>query len=188
MQAVRVTEVLNHFKEQWYVDWVCRVGKMEAYRTGRKAMKVGSRVDELIKFGECPKAKDSAEVKTAFEAFEKWRDMYTPKEFKPGVRINGIIEGIDVTGEPDLFVDGALIDIKCAGKISPNYWIQVCVYHRLAGLAGDARVGILRLDKNTGSYEYVLREFDPFLVDVWCGLARAYVYYKGESDNAGDEL
>ena len=50
-----------------------------------------------------------------------------------------------------------------------------------------AKVGILRLDKTTGSYEYVVRDYEPHLVSVWCGLLKAMVYFKGESHD-GDEL
>lgn len=186
-EPVRVTQILDYFKEPWYIDWVCRVGKAEANRTGKRAMKVGSRVDELIKMNGKPVAKDSDEVKLCYSAFEKWRAIYQPKEVVNGTRMNNVIEGIAVTGEPDIFVDGVLVDIKCAGKISPKYWIQVNVYRELTKLCRKdvpEKVAILRLDKKIGSYEYVVKDHDKSLVDVWVGMARAYMYLKGEEDGA----
>ena len=46
---IRVTEPLNYFIEPWTLDWYCRVGKAKANRTKKSAMKIGTRVDELIK-------------------------------------------------------------------------------------------------------------------------------------------
>jgi hypothetical protein len=185
-EPIRVTEVLSYFKEPWYIDWVCRVGKAEANKTGKRAMKIGSRVDELIKEGKEPVAKDCDEVKTAYSAFVKWRSLYTPLSLEPGVRLFKQIEEVEVTGEPDLFVDGVLIDIKCATKISKSYWIQVNMYRMLHGSTG--RVGILRLDKTSGSFEYVVKEHDPFMCVLWVGMMRTMLYLKGDVENDGDEL
>jgi hypothetical protein len=196
---IRVTEVLSFFKEQWYIDWVHRVGRTEANKISKASMKVGSRVDELIKTDSVPTNKDSVEVVTAFNAYGKWKAVYQPKSIIPGTRLFATIEGVEVTGEPDIFVDDVLVDIKCSSKISPSYWVQVNMYKYLKHIEHadiavspnvfkyNGKVGILRLDKTTGSYEYVVRDYEPHLVDVWCGLLKAMVYFKGEEDN-GDEL
>lgn len=182
---IRVTEPLYYFSEPWLVDWKLMVGKAEANRISKSSMKIGSRVDELIKTGEKPTKKDKPEVHSCMQAFDKWRSIYTPLSLEIGVRLFKSIEEVEVTGEPDIFVDDVLVDIKCATKISPSYWIQVNMYRKLQGETG--KVGILRLDKTTGSYEYVVKDYDPSLVNVWCGLMRAMVYFKGES-NDGTEL
>ena len=195
-EPIRITEVLSFFKEQWYIDWVHKVGRTEANKISKASMKVGSRVDELIKTDSVPTNKDSAEVVTAFNAYGKWKAIYQPKSIIPGTRLFATIEGVEVTGEPDLFVDDVLVDIKCASKISPSYWVQVNMYKYLqvkqwcdpSAEMVKGKVGILRLDKTTGSYEYVVRDYEPHLVDVWCGLLKAMVYFKGEEDNGGDEL
>ena len=179
---IRVTEVLSYFKEPWYIDWVHRVGRTEANKIGKAAMKVGNRVDEIIKAGGTPTTKDKPEVHACMAAFNKWRSIYTPLSLTNGTRLFKSIEEVEVTGEPDIFVDGVLVDIKCAGKISLSYWVQVNMYRFLEGVEG--KVGILRLDKTTGSYEYVVKEYDPSLVAVWVGLMRAMVYLKGDSDGA----
>jgi len=186
---VRVTEVLSFFKEQWYIDWVHKVGRTEANKISKASMKVGSRVDELIKTNSVPTNKDSVEVVTAFNAYGKWKAVYQPKSIIPGTRLFATIEGVEVTGEPDLFVDDVLVDIKCATKISPSYWVQVNMYRMLNGSPPNDdlwKVGILRLDKTTGSYEYVVKDYDESLVDVWCGLLKAMMYYKGESHDGGE--
>jgi len=198
MEPIRVTQVLDFFKEQWYIDWVHKVGKAQANKIGKAAMKIGSRVDEIIK-KECVESshiqtqyhKEKQEVQNCLIAYRKWADIYKPKSITPCTRLNATIDGLEVTGEPDLIVDDVLVDIKCAGKISPKYWVQVNMYRYLQDPFNSFReprgkVGILRLDKTTGSYEYVVKDFDYSLVVVWLGLAKAMVYFKGDED--GTEL
>ena len=201
---IRITEVLSYFSEPWLVDWKLRTGKAEANRIGKASMRIGSRVDEVIKSC-CPilnqtyiyslPSKEKDEVRQCLEAFNKWMNVYKPKEVISGTRLYATIEGQEVTGEPDIFVDGVLVDIKCASKISPSYWVQVNMYEYLNFMSKfpdgtiyfPRKVGILRLDKTTGSYEYVVKEFDRKLCDVWCGLMRAMVYFKGDN-HVGCEL
>lgn len=180
-EPLRITEVLNYFKEPWYVDWVCRVGKREANRIGKQARNIGTRVDELIKGGGVQNTKDSAEVHSCIAAYNKWKSVYNPKSVDNGTRLYNKIEGVDVCGEPDIYVDGVLVDIKCAYNISPNYWLQVNMYRWLEQKFGQ--VAILRLDKNSGSYEYVVKDYDSNCVDVWVGLMRAYLYSKENGDD-----
>ena len=177
---VRVTECLNYFKEPWYIDWIHRVGRTEANRVSKHSMKIGSRVDEIIKANGAPTTKDNAEVHSCMASYNKWKAIYQPKEIVNGERLYRTIDGLEVTGEPDIFVDGVLVDIKCSSKISPGYWLQVNAYRYLQGDKG--RVGILRLDKTTGSYEYVVKDYDQRLVECWIGLLKAFVYYKGDDD------
>ena len=181
---IRVTSVLNFFHEDWYIDWVLKVGKREANRIKKAAMKVGSEVDEIIKANiggtYLPEKFKSDEVKNCIEAYKKWYKTYTPTTMKIGERLNLTFDGVDITGEPDIFVDDVLVDIKCASKVSPSYWVQVNMYAFMHG--GFEKVGILRLDKTTGSYEYIVQNVRQDLVSVWFGLLKAYVYYKGESD------
>lgn len=184
-EPIRVTEPLNFFKEQWYIDWIHRVGRTEVNKVGKQAMAIGTRVDELIKTGGVPTTKDKPEVHTCLSAYAKWLSIYTPLVVTNGNRLFKSIEEVEVTGEPDIYVDDVLVDIKCSSKISPMYWIQVNMYRKLQDSTG--KVAILRLDKHTGSFEYVVKEHDPFLCDVWLGLCRAMLYLKGE-EHDGDKL
>jgi hypothetical protein len=181
---IRVTEVLDYFKEPWYVDWVVRVGKKEAGRIGREAMKIGARVDELIKTKGAPKAKDSDEVRSCFTAWGKFLEVYKPVSLINGERFYATIGNIKYTGEPDLIIDGVLTDLKCAVKISPKYWVQVAMYCHALKID---RMAVLRLDKVTGSYEYVVKDFDGGLVDVWFGLAKAYLYLREDDDDGNSD-
>lgn len=192
MEAIRVTHVLDAWKEQWFIDWLCKVGKREARRISKAAMKVGGRVDELIKSGKpFPSKKDSVEVNNCINAFTKWRQVYQPTKITPlqrlfsTIKVDGIEEEVEITGEPDLMVDGILVDIKCSAKISLKYWIQVMMYRFLAGEQGP--VAILRLDKLTGSFEYVIRDFDESLVAVWVSMMRVMLCLQGEADDDDSE-
>ena len=204
MVPIRVTEVLNYFKEPWYIDWVHRVGRTEANKISKASMKVGTEVDKIIKENVSgnylPEKHKNKEVENCIEAYKKWFKVYQPKSITPCTRLYSTIEGHEVTGEPDLMVDGVLVDIKCSSKISPSYWLQVNMYsilhniqannldfdtvYKLLKLKKPHKVGILRFDKITASYEYVLQDYSPSLVDCWVGLMRAFYYYKGE-DNGG---
>lgn len=188
-EPVRVTEVLSYFYEPWAVDWMLRVGKKEANRIKREAMKIGSRVDEIIKNNLRSDKEQSKEVVLCLNAYDKWKAVYQPKSIVSGKRLFATIDGVDVTGEPDLFVDDVLVDIKCSTKISPAYWVQVNMYNYLEGCSfggtnsvTHSKVAILRLDKVSGSYEYVVKNYDPNMVNIWCGLLKAYLYFKGNED------
>ena len=201
-KPIRITEVLSYFKESWYIDWVCRIGKREANRISKASMKVGTETDRIIKLSLDPNnegvpVKVTPEVKNCWQAYQKWKTTYEPKIITAGTRLYATIEGHEVTGEPDLYVDDVLVDIKCSSKISPSYWIQVMVYLFLKflknhsvdfahGEASNYKVAILRLDKQTASYEYVVKDYDKTLVDCWVGLMRAFVYFKGEDNGRLD--
>lgn len=201
----RVTEALNFFKEPWYIDWLLReislafkdIGDIEkakkfALSKLKKASddgaEIGTKLDAIIKadpFLKNPIPKLSVEEEFCLIAYRKWLAVYQPKSITPCVRLYGEIDGIEVSGEPDLDVDDVLVDIKCAMKISLKYWVQLMLYRFLRKSKG--RVAVLRLDKKTGAYEYVIKDYDENLVSVWLGLARAMVYLKGD-DNDGVEL
>lgn len=190
---IRVTEPLNYFSEPWKLDWYAKNGKAHCNRVSKQAMKIGSRVDEIIK--SCPihsdtwdkewfSKKNSNDVHNCMSAFAKWEAVYKPKSISNGARLYGNMFGLEITGEPDLYVDDVLVDIKCSSKISLSYWVQVNMYVMLRGIT--SKVAILCLDKQTASYEYVVKDYDKSLVDVWVGLCRAYVYYKGDDDGGFD--
>ena len=204
MEPIRITEVLGYFAEPWKLEWYGKKGKAHCNKIGKAAMKIGSRVDEIIKNGERPTAKDAPEVHNCIAAFNKWKEIYKPIII-PCSRINIELYGQEISGEPDLNIEGTLTDIKCSSKISPSYWVQDTMYTFMNTFimapelteeakvrwthdtCKDFKVAILRLDKVTGSFEYVVKDYDASLVDVWVGLMRAMVYYKGEQGN-GDEL
>lgn len=188
MRIIRVTQPLDYFHEPFLVDWKLRVGKAEANRISKAAMKIGTRVDELIKTGARPLSKDKPEVLIALKAYEKWKEVYKPESVVPQVRINTNVtycgEQFILSGEPDLIAMDTLIDIKVASRISKKHWLQLAAYAWLKEWKGP--IGVLRLDKMTGSYEYVAKE----IVDEWRvyeSVLRMYVYLKENDDDNGDD-
>jgi len=187
---IRVTEVLGHFKEEWYVKWVCRVGLAEANRKSKQGLKFGTILDGIVKSGgELPK-KAKPDTVFAYEAFMKWKKIYQPEYIRTCERTNAVILGYEVSGEPDFEIPNTTIDLKGAARISLSYKIQVNVYEhlrRLNGLKPNDNVGILRCDRALGGYEYWQAPFNPKFVDAWCGLLINYVLAKEETGN-GNEL
>ena len=131
-EPIRVTQVLNYFKEQWFVDWFHDTGRREANRVSKEALKIGTRVDELIKANSTPTTKDKAEVHSCIAAYNKWKAVYQPKSVTPCNRLFGTVDNHQITGEPDIMVDDVLVDIKCSNKIALSYWLQVNMYEYLS--------------------------------------------------------
>jgi hypothetical protein len=182
----RVTAVLDYFMEPGLVAWKVKVGAREARRIGTLAKKVGSRVDMLIKTGSKLDKKDSSEVRSCVEGYEKWYSDYRQPHIEVCQRLYDEKRGI--TGEPDIFIPetNTLLDIKCAGMINQKYWLQLAAYASMMSTK-PATIGILRLHKSIGEYEYKVREFDERLVDVFNGMLLAYNYLcpNGENEQGG---
>lgn len=157
------------------------MGKKESGLISRAAMKVGTRVDELIKSKTQPRKAEKPEIWACYDAFYKWLRNYAPVELKPQKRIEKSIFGVVLSGEPDIMALDTLIDIKCSTRIDKKYWLQLAAYAWLSGW--DGRVAILRLDKATEAYQYEVRELMDEWWEVYKGLLRAYIYFtEGESE------
>lgn len=194
----RVTEVLSYFPHPKLIEWKVKLGKRESGLIGRKAMSVGTNVDQYIRAkidGQKPPKLKTLEAENCVKAYEMWYDLYKP-ELKTGKRIYykayGDREGskdsfkFALNGEPDLYWGDTVIDLKCSGRISDSYWLQTAVYCKLAGKQNRA---ILRLDKNMADYEYVKREGFEEDYQVYLGLLQAYYYFnpeKREEDEHAD--
>jgi hypothetical protein len=170
---IRVTEVLDYFAEPKLVAWKVKLGLKEANKIGRHAMKVGSRVDELIKAKALPKPKDLDEVKQCIKAWESFCKDYSISSFDIGKRLYWQEE--DLIGEPDILIPSMLIDIKCSSAIRDKYWLQVCKYNQIEQ---RKMVAILRLDSSLGYYEFKTNEdvgLDlAYGISVFDGLHHAY--------------
>ena len=180
---VSVTEVLDTFIPKGLLSWYLKTGAKEAKRLSTIALKIGSRVDELIQQDVTKGSykltpKDPIEVKNCMEAWESFKRDYQPKITDCQVEVKS--EAQKLLGHIDLILDGMVVDVKCASSIKDNYWLQVAKYadmykEDLLGLA------ILRLDKNLGTYQFVKShqadKHPSVLVDVYNGLLSAYRYY-----------
>lgn len=182
-----VTEVLDHFIPKGLLDWFLKTGKKEAKRLSTVAMKIGSRVDELIQediangsYKLSPK--DPIEVKNCMEAWGQFKHDYDPVISKVQLQVSS--QEQKLVGHIDLIIGATVVDVKCASSIKDNYWLQVAKYADMLPVDVDG-VAILRLDKNLGTYQYTKRTEMAELVDVFNGLLTAYRYYnapKGQEE------
>lgn len=180
---VSVTEVLDFFIPKKLLDWYLKTGAKEAKRLSTVALKIGTRVDELIQedvnSGSYKlSSKDSIEVKNCMEAWRLFKADYNPaiqmiqKEVKT--------ESQKLIGHIDIIMNGLTTDIKCASSIKQNHWLQVSKYDNMLPFDTDG-TAILRLDKNLGTYQFITgrqAHIDRLAcVKVFDGLLGAYRFY-----------
>ena len=175
-----VTEVLDHFIPKGLLDWYLKTGKAEAKRLSTVALKIGSRVDELI----CQditsgsyklSSKDSIEVQNCMEAWRQFKSDYQP--VITACQKEVMSEAEKLVGHIDIILGATVVDIKCASSIKDNYWLQVAKYADLLTVDVDG-VAILRLDKNLGTYQFVKKEKWLHFLEVYNGLLIAFRYYQ----------
>lgn len=188
---IRVTEAVGYFKPEWYTDWVLRVGKREANAISKKAIKIGTRIDEIIRSGfyEADK-KDTQEVKKSLKNFLAWKERYSIGTIEPLDRRED--ESIGLTGAGDFYIPEweTLVDYKSSKRIYPEYFFQLGGYRRLGFPA--KKLAILCCDKEIDFFLYKTNEdFGLSLeqcVDAFESAFKHYRYYKhiqsqlGESD------
>lgn len=174
-----VTEVLETFIPKGLLDWYLKTGKKEANRLSTIAKKIGSRVDELIQTDISTgtykiSAKDPIEVKNCMEAWDQFKNDYSPSITSVQVEVKS--EEQKLIGHIDLIIGATIVDVKCAGSIKDNYWLQVGKYADMHPLDVDG-VAILRLDKNLGTYQYVKNNHHQYYSQIFDGLLEAYRFY-----------
>lgn len=154
---IRVSETQDYFKADWYIKWVLKVGVREANATSKKALKIGTRIDEIIRSGVYEADnKDTQEVKQCLKNFLSWKDRYMIGTIIPLSRIDNV--DIGVTGEADFYIPESdiLVDFKSSKKISPEYIFQLGGYKRL-GFPGR-KIAVLRCDKDIDDFEFKTNE------------------------------
>jgi len=183
---ISVTEVLDYFIPKGLLDWFLKTGKKEAKRLSTVALRIGSRVDELIQeeiangsYKLSPK--DPIEVKNCMEAWGQFKYDYNPVINKSQLEVKS--ESQKLVGHIDLVIGATVVDVKCSSSIKDNYWLQVAKYADMLPTDVDG-VAILRLDKNLGTYQFSRRGDVVELVEVFDGLLRAFRYY---NDPKGQE-
>jgi len=181
-----VTEVLDAFIPKGLLAWYLKTGAKEAKRLGTVAMKIGSRVDELIQAdinGTKPKFYPKAneiEVANCMDAWHKFKQDYDP--IIEACQIEVKSEEQKLVGHIDLIMDGRVVDIKCASSIKQNYWLQVAKYLDMKNMTELVdSTAILRLDKNLGTYQFMVdtqaKIDNKKCVEVFDGLLTAYRFY-----------
>lgn len=188
----RITHVLDYFAPPELVDWKIRVGKREAGRISREAMKIGDNVDQCIRAlidgdGEhLPKLK-TLEAQNCWEAFESWLQHYAPDiEHRQLATANTVFsEELCTAGTPDLEWNVCtVIDIKCSSAIRPSYWLQTEFYGR--NMPCVKNKAILRLDKNLGIYEFQMMPLNEAHWEATKAAIKLFRYYKSIEDGKGD--
>lgn len=174
-----VTEVLDFFIPKALLDWYLKTGKANAKKIGTIAMKIGSRVDDLIQEditnGAYKLSKnDGIEVRNCMKAWEQFKQDYQPDIKRCQVEV--MDEEKKVIGHIDLIWNG-VVDVKCASSIKANYWLQTAKYRNMGNIEGG--IHILRLDKNLAIYEFKSKgeEEANYLAKVFDGLLQAHRYY-----------
>ena len=186
---VRVTEALGFFKPEWYADWLLRVGKREANAISKKAQKIGTRIDAIIRSGvyEADK-KDTQEVKQCLKNFLSWKERYMVGTLRPLSRIEDGLIGL--SGEADFYwvEQDTLIDFKSSKKISPEYIFQLGAYSRL-GFPGK-RLAVLRCSKDFDDFEFKTNEDLGMsleqCVDAFESAFKHYKYYNHIQSQLGE--
>lgn len=149
-----VTEVLDYLTEPELLNWFITKGKAACKKIGDEAKRVGSLVDQLvqqdIKVGEYAVPNGDTQVAICMVAWEKFKVEHT--EFKPSI-VSMQTELVDdgIVGHPDFIRVDQITDLKTSRAIHPRYWTQTAKY---AKMAGKNKISILRLDKESGMYEY----------------------------------
>lgn len=185
-----VTEVLDAFIPKGLLSWYLKTGAKEAKRLSTVAMKIGTRVDQLIqddiKTGNYKlSSKDPIEVYNCMEAWKQFKQDYQPNIQHSQIEVK--LEYEKLVGHIDLIMNNFVTDIKCASSIKDNYWLQVAKYSDMFGGSEVCTktqiegLAILRLDKNLATYQFVTNKqaginWDE-CIEVFDGLLKAYRYY-----------
>lgn len=187
-----VTEVLDTFIPKGLLDWYLKTGKVEAKRIGTIAMKIGSRVDELIQ-QDCTvgdyklSPKDGIEVRNCMKAWGDFKRDYEPKIQAVQVEVKD--EEKKLIGHIDLVMNNRVVDVKCASSIKDNYWLQVAQYENMYYEPALFGLAILRLDKNLATYQFMTHEqakISPAQCrKVFDGLLEAHRFYHAPKEQEG---
>lgn len=174
----RVTSVLDYFMPKPLLEWALKEG-VKGYKDKTKTGKaIGTRADNIamaIIEGKhwCITDKDHPAIRNCVEGFKRWLE-----EEKPAIddhQITCYDNDLMIAGTRDLRIGNMIVDIKCANRISLNYWIQLAVYAKLSKLPIE-KLAILRLDKLVGFYEYVIKDYDDELYNLFLGMLKYYRY------------
>ena len=182
----RASTILDFVIEPWMVDWKVKASRkdgveyavravkegIDKYRmpnsaldTSRKALKIGSRVDELVE-RDCLdgsyslKKSDLPEVHSCMSAWDKFKQRYDVSVLSTQETVYN--KELRVAGTLDLIllINGVvmLVDIKSSISISIKYWLQTSFYYwtkELRKINGNSCTGIIRLDKQASEFEFM---------------------------------
>ena len=194
---VRVSTVLNFFSTPDYLDYVLKKGKVEAAKATKEAMKIGTRVHELI-LEDCqsreaqPSKSDPIEVVNAYKAYREWRREEKPAWINSEQTVFCNCK-LKYAGTYD-WLGNDLIDFKVSAKIRPSYFLQVAAYAHALECGTEIGTGksvqstsIVRLDKNLGIYEIKTHQtwFSDFLTFI--AMLAVYRYFNPDQEEISEK-
>lgn len=171
----RVTRIINYFLPPELVDYKVRVGNRVANASMKKAGKFGTMIDEAIRLNwkEPAIKKPCAESKEALKAWDSWKwdnaveDISFPETLYS--------EELLIAGTPDFVWKNMIVDIKCSSGVKPIYFAQLGAYASMSGVKPED-LAVLRLDKNTGMYEFIKASAVGLSVDACVSYFLSLVY------------
>ena len=171
--AIRVTQVLDYLTEPELLNWYLKNGKAACKKISEAALRVGTIVDRLIqddiRDGGYLLPGEDEPVANCMNAWEKFKAAH-PQYLS---LITGFQEELtdgEVVGHPDIILADQIDDVKTSRAIQPRYWTQTSQYARMAK---KSKVGVIRLDKETGQFEY--KVFGQDLIDYENKVFDAYL-------------
>ena len=193
---VSVTQVLDWIIEPELLAWYKRVGFKKAEEISTAAKQVGSTVDYLIQADikgtvlEASSVPYAVEVTNCLHAWQRFKEEH-PAFLKSITDMQREVTDGEVVGHPDLEIleQGrcGIVDIKTSKAIQPKHWLQVAKYldlahpQALSATPFGYLIGILRLDKLTGLYEYrEIRDPSVILEEVKVFEAYLLAYQHGQ--------
>lgn len=187
-----VSQVLDGYQEEGIIDWKIKVGKKEAKRIGTIALKIGTRIHELIeqdwKEGKYKfKTTDPIEVRNCMAAWEQFKTDYRPEILNMETEIKDEVNKI--VGHRDALIklndSLVVLDFKTSAQINRKHWVQVNKYAEMDMFLDQ--VGVLRLDKNLGIYEYQQQPYSEGLVNVFDCMLVAHRYFNPNGESQGED-
>lgn len=180
----RVTHVLSSYLEQGLVDWKMEVGRVAAQRVSHKALRDGSRVDELVmtdirKGGYKLRKSDNPEVVSCMKGWEKF------KQERPMTAVSTQVTCYDdefgTAGTYDIEYPDCIADVKASKHIQKKNWLQTAWYNSISKL-NKPYIAILRLDPFWGSYQFVRKPMNPAYLRIFQGILEAKRYFENEQE------
>ena len=159
----RVTEVMDYLTEKELLDYFLRTSKAKREAIGKEALRIGTLVDEMvgsdIKDGGYLIPGEELQIANCMKAWEKFKVEEPWMVPSIASMQDELVDG-ELVGHPDFIIQQehrvGIIDLKTSKSIYPRYWTQCAQYLHMKWprLVGNHFIGVLRLDKETGLYEY----------------------------------
>lgn len=169
---VSVTEVMDYLTEKELLEWMLRTPKARREQTSEEAKRVGSLVDKAIQadLRQVEPVKIAAADIASANCWQAWQRFKLERpEIIRGIQVNEIQQELrlgDLVGHPDLPYEDedrwGILDVKCSRSIYPRYFTQTAQYSEMKLMSNPSYIntwprfiGIVRLDKESGNYEYI---------------------------------